>query len=188
MLPEEGKMLKHHLAISVCLGGLALAEQPQSTAPSTPRPRRAPNGAFGPARPWLRGPNVEQRLTARLNLNATQQNTVHTAIEESKVILKGVGEQERALHTQLGAAVRSGNSASIDQISQQLSAIHQQRTSAQAKALSQIYASLNADQKAKIDPELNRLWGAPGPTGAGVRGRIPRSAPNGAAAPQPGQQ
>jgi hypothetical protein len=83
--------------------------------------------------------------------------------------------------------VRSGNSASIDQISQQLSALHQQRTATEAKALSKIYASLNADQKAKIDPGLNRLLGAAGPRGAGVRGRIPRTAPIGAAAPQPGQ-
>src|SRR5215471_17394010 len=184
MLPEEGKMLKHYLAISVCLGSLALAQQPQSTAPSTPRPRRA----FGPAGPLLGGPNVEQRLTARLNLNATQQNTVHTAIEESKVILKGLGEQERELHSQLGAAVRSSNSASIDQISQQLSAIHQQRTATEAKALSKIYAALDADQKTKMDPELNRSFGAPGPRGVGFRGRGQRTAPNGAAAPQPAQQ
>lgn len=176
-------MLTRYLVVSVCLTGLALAQQSQSTAPSTPRPRRAPNGAFGPPGPWLSGPNVEQRLTARLNLDATQQNTVHTAIEESKVILKGVGEQERELHSRLSAAVRSGNSASIDQISQQLSAIHQQRTATEAKALSKIYASLNADQKAKIDPELNRSLGMPGgPRGA--RGRGPRTG----AAPQSAQQ
>jgi hypothetical protein len=169
---------------------LALAQaQPaasSSTPPPTRGPRRAPDGAFGLGRPWLGGPNAEQRLTARLNLNATQQNTVHTALEESKVILKGVAQQERDLRTQLSAAVRAGNSANIDQISQQLSAIHQQRTATEAKALSKIYASLNADQKAKIDPQLNRSLGAPGPRGA--RGRVPQTSANASAAQQPAQQ
>jgi hypothetical protein len=133
----------------------------------------------------LGGRNTEQRLTQRLGLNAAQQNAVHTAIAESRVILKGVDQKERDLRTQLAAAVRSGNEGSIDQVSQELSAIHQQRTAVEAKAMSKIYASLDANQKARLDPELNRSLGVPGPRGP--RGRGPRPAPNGNA-PQPAQQ
>ncbi|HLH42738.1 MAG TPA: hypothetical protein VKV74_07125 [Bryobacteraceae bacterium] len=179
-------MLTRYLTVLV-LSGLALAQQAQQPTQSAPAPR--PRGGFGRGfgpGALLDRPNLEQRLTARLNLNATQQNAVHTAIEESKVILKGVAEQERGLRTQLAAAVRSGNSASIDQLSQQLSAIHQQRIATEAKALSKIYASLNADQKAKIDPEVNRSLGAPGPRGG--LGRGPRAGGNNSASPQPVQQ
>jgi hypothetical protein len=179
-------MLIRNVAVFLFLGSLAWAQQTPPTGPPAPRPRGPFGDGVGLRGPWLGGPNVEQRLTARLSLNATQQNTVHTAIEESKVILKGVDQPERGLRTQLAAAVRSGNSANIDQISQQLSAIHQQRTATEAQVLSKIYASLNADQKAKIDPELDRSLGAPGPKGA--RGRGPRNTPNGSAAPQPAQQ
>lgn len=179
-------MLTRYLTVFVCLSGLASAQQAQQPTQPAPGPRGGFGRGFGPGGPLLGGPNVEQRLTARLNLSATQQNTVHTALEESKVILKGVDQQERDLRTQLTAAVRSGNSASIDQVSQQLSAIHQQRTATEAKALSKIYASLTADQKTKIDPELNRSMGAPGPGGG--RGRGPRPGASNSAAPQPAQQ
>jgi hypothetical protein len=74
----------------------------------------------------------------------------------------------------------------IDQISQELSRIHQQRMATEAKAITKIYASLNADQKATIDPEVNRSLGVPSPRGAGGR-RGPRPVLNGNA-PQPAQQ
>jgi len=140
---------------------------------------------------WLDGPGgianprAEQRLTQALNLNAAQQSTAHTAIEEAKVILKGAAQQERDLRTQLGAAVKTGDEAGIERISQNLAALHQQRTSTEAKALAKIYGSLTADQKTLMDRALNRSLGSPG---AGARGpRPPRGAqpPN---APQAAQQ
>lgn len=182
-----------YVAICFCLTGLVLAQQQtQPPAPGT-RPGRGGRGpgpgfgggpGFGPGELRLEGRNVEQRLTKQLNLNATQQNTVHTAIEESKVILQGMDQKEAGLRTQLATAVRSGDTSKIDSLTQELSTIHQQRSATEAKGISKIYASLSSDQKAKIDPQVNRALGVPG----GRRGpRGPRPAPNGTA-PQTPQQ
>jgi hypothetical protein len=121
---------------------------------------------------------AEQRLTQRLSLNAAQQNTAHTAIEEAKVILKGGAQQERDLRNQLATAVKSGDEAGIERISQNLAALHQQRTSTEAKALSKIYGSLNSDQKTLMDRELGRSLGVTGQDGRGPRpSRQPKQNP-----------
>lgn len=177
-------MFIRHAAICFCLTGLVVAQQTQTPAqPTAPGTRNGRGGrgfgpGFGPGELRLEGPNVEQRLTKQLNLNATQQNTVHTVVEESKVILQGMDQKETGLRTQLATAVRSGDASKIDTLTQELSTIHQQRSATEAKAISKIYASLSSDQKAKIDPALNRTLGVPG----GRRG--PRPAPPNGAAPQ----
>jgi hypothetical protein len=127
---------------------------------------------------------TEQRLTQRLGLNAAQQNTAHTAIEETKVILKGAAQQERELRTQLATAVKSGDEAGIDRASQSLAALHQQRTSTESKAIAKIYGSLTADQKTLMDRELNRSLGVPGQS----RGPRPPHGPNQSQQPQGAQQ
>src|SRR5215472_4529910 len=133
-------MLKGVLAVSLCLSGLMFAQEAQQA----PQPGQRSRGGPGRGRggPWLEGPGgltgpmTEQRLTQRLGLNATQQNTAHTAIEEAKVILKGAPQQERDLRNQLATAVKSGDEAGIERASQNLAALQQQRTSTEAKALS----------------------------------------------------
>src|SRR5215472_3650213 len=133
-------MAKRLLVVSLCFCGLvfAQAQQPSQTGP---RPRGGPGGPGGRGL-WLDGPagiadpRAEQRLTQRLNLNAAQQNTAHTAIEEARVILKGAAQQERDLRNQLATAVKSGDEAGIERASQNLAALQQQRTSTEAKALS----------------------------------------------------
>jgi hypothetical protein len=178
MLAEEVQTMSiRYVAICLCLTGLVFAQQQtQPPAPGTPGGR-----GFGrrPADLRLEGRNVEQRLTKQLNLNATQQNIAHTAIEESKVILQGMNQKEAGLRTQLATAVRSGDNSKIDSLTQELSTLHQQRSATEAKAISKIYASLNSDQKAKIDPVVNRTLGVPG----GRRG--PRPGRNGNAPPTP---
>ena len=169
-------MIKQILVVSLCVGGLVMGQQAPQTPPSGPRPR-GPRPEFGPGFRGLNDPNAEQHLTQRLKLNAQQQNTVHTAIEESKVILKGAVQQEQTLRTQLTAAVKAGNEGNIDQISQQLATLHQQRTATESKALAKIYGSLSADQKIVMDRELNRQLDVPGPGGRGPRpGRGPAPA------------
>jgi hypothetical protein len=151
-------MIKRYAITIFCLSGLVLAQQ---TPPAGPRPRIG--RGFGPGAGGIDDPRAEQRLTQRLGLNAQQQNTVHTAIEEARVILKGAGQQERDLRTQLSAAVKAGNEADIDRISQGLANLHQQRTATEAKAMAKIYGSLNADQKIVMDRQLNRSLDVPAP-------------------------
>ncbi len=130
-------------------------------------------GGFGPG--GFAGPMSERRLTRELNLNAAQQNTVHTALEEARVMLQGTAEQERDLRTQLATAVKSGDEASIDRISQGLANLQQQRIAVQAKAMAKISGSLNADQKTQIDRQLGRALGAQGPRPRA--GRAPQAPP-----------
>jgi Spy/CpxP family protein refolding chaperone len=177
-LEEAQTMSIRYAAVGLCLTGLVFAQQQtQPAAPGTRGGRvgRGPGPGFGPGELRLEGRNVEQRLTKQLNLTATQQNTVHTAIEESKVILQGMDQKEAGLRTQLATAVRSGDASKIDSLTQELSTIHQQRSATEAKGILKIYASLTSDQKAKIDPAVNRALGVPG----GRRG--PRPASNGKA-------
>ena len=149
--------MMRRLLASLCLAGLVSAQQLPP-----PRPR-------GPLGPGMGGPMSERRLTRELNLNSEQQNQVHTAIEESRVILKGTDQRERDLRTQLATAVKGGDEAGIDRISQDLATIHQKRTAVQAKTMAKIYGSLTADQKALMERPLNRSLGVPGPRPRGPR-------------------
>ncbi len=180
------------LAISICVTGLALA-QTTTPAPATgPAARgRGPGREFGrgPGRGLdVFGPNAEARLTRQLGLDATQQNTLHTAILGAQVQRKGLNEKTASLQTQLAAAVKAGNESAIEGISRDISGLHEQQTSIHAKTLSTLYNSLNATQKAKVEPMINRELGVPGPgRGAGDRGpggRGPRPAQPTAVAPQ----
>jgi hypothetical protein len=185
MVAEEVQTMSiRYVAVCLCLTGLVFAQQQTQTQPAAPGTRGGRGGGlgrgFGPGELRLEGRNVEERLTKQLNLNATQRNTVHTAVEESKLTLQGMDQKEAGLRKQLATAVRSGDASQIDSLTQELSSIHQQRTATEAKGLSKIYASLSSDQKAKIDPAVNRALGLPG----GRRGPGPRPAPNGNAPQQ----
>jgi Spy/CpxP family protein refolding chaperone len=161
---------------TVFLAGM-LSAQPAPPAPGAgtppPPPARGPRGGFGGG---LGGPLSERRLTQQLGLNAEQQNKVHTAIEETRVSQQGMAQKEGDARTRLATAVRAGNEAQIDSISQELSQLHQQRTAAQAKTLAKVYAALSPDQKTRIEGELNRTLGVPGVRGPGP-GRGPRRGP-----------
>jgi len=168
-------MMLRGLIFGFCLAGFAAAQQP---APGPGFGGRGPRGGFGPG--GFGGPMSERRLTRELNLNATQQNAVHTALEEARVMLQGNAQQKRDLRTQLATAVKSGDEAGIDRISQGLASLHQQRIAVQAKAVAKIYSSLYADQKTQVDRQLNRAVGAPG--------QRPRPARPPQAPPPPPQQ
>lgn len=119
-------------------------------------------------------------MTQQLGLTAEQQNKVHTAIEEARVVQQGMAPKEGDARTRLATAVRAGNEAQIDSISTELSQLHQQRTASQAKALAKVYATLTPDQRTRIEGELNRTLGVPGVRGpgpAGAGGRGPRRGP-----------
>lgn len=181
-------MTMRFLAVSICAAGLAFAQTATPPAPTTgTNPTQGPRGR-GPGRGPGRGsgggfrgldvlgPRAEERLTKQLSLNATQQNTLHTAILSAQVQRKGLNEQSRSLQAQLATAVKGGNESAIDSITRELSSLHQQETSVHAKTLATLYGSLSAEQKVKIEPALNRELGVPGPrpAGRGPGGRGPR--------------
>jgi Spy/CpxP family protein refolding chaperone len=152
---------------------------PQGTPPAPPPAARGLRGG-GPG--FGLGPLSERRLTAQLGLTAEQQNKVHTAISEGSVLQQGMVQKEGDVRTRLATAVRAGNEAQIDSISQEMSQLQQQRTAVRAKTLAKVYATLTADQKTKVDAELNRTLGVPR---AGGPGRGPRPRRGGPGAPPP---
>jgi Spy/CpxP family protein refolding chaperone len=165
---------------TVFLAGMLPAQAPPPAPPAgAPAPPAPPaRGPRGPVGGFRGGFLSERRLTQQLGLNAEQQNKVHTAIEESRVVEQGMAQKEGDARTRLATAVRAGNEAQIDSVSQELSQLHQQRTASQAKTIAKIYGSLTADQKTRIESELNRTLGVPG-----LRGRA--AGPGGSRRPPP---
>ena len=171
-------MKNRSLVITLCLAGFAAGLVPaQAPPPPPPGPR-----AFGPGR-GFGGPLSERRLAAQLNLTAEQQNKIHTALQEAQVLQQGMGQRERGLRTQLAAAVRAGNEAQIDSITQEMSQLNQQRSAIRAKSLAKVYGALTADQKTRIDRQLDGSLGVAQPRGPRRGGRGGPPAP-----PAPQQQ
>jgi hypothetical protein len=115
------------------------------------------------------GPDTETRLTKTLNLNATQQNAAHTALQEHRVATAGLGDQMHTLQTQLHAAIKAGAPDQIDKLTTTISTLRQQQEASQAKAAAKIYATLNDDQKTQVGDHLEMLMGG-GPFGRGPGG------------------
>ena len=138
---------------------------------------QGPRGFGGPGGPG--GPDSEARLTKTLNLNATQQNAAHTALQEHRVATKGLSDQAQTLNTQLHAAIKSGAADQIDKITASLATLHQQQLASQAKAASKIYATLSEDQKPQIGDHIEMLMGGgPGMRGPGGPGPVRRMPKN----------
>jgi Spy/CpxP family protein refolding chaperone len=140
------------LLLTIAATGLVFAQGPQHRF----------GGPGGP------GPDMEGRLTKTLNLNATQQNAVHTALQEHRVATSGLSDQMHGLNTQLHAAIKAGAADQIDKISSSIGVLHQQQLASQAKAAAKIYGALNDDQKTQIGDHLEMLMGGgPGMMGPG---------------------
>ena len=142
------------IALSLAIGAAVWAQPPQGPGP---------RGRFGPGR----GPaNIETRLTQALGLDATQQNALHTAFEEERTQIKGMMQQRQTLHQNLAAAIKAGNSDQIDQVTQQMAALDQQRNAIHAKSMMKVYSGLTADQKTKAGANLEMLLGPGGGPGS----------------------
>jgi Spy/CpxP family protein refolding chaperone len=164
-------MKRFAFALSLLAAGLVCAQTPQA---ATATPGSGPH-------PHMRGPHggnpddrFEAHLTKALSLNATQQNTVHTVLEERRVSTKGLGQQMQALHTQMVTAIKNGDESSIEKVTTEMGTLHQQEQTAHAKAVSKIYASLTAEQKTKVGAHLEMLMHeGPGFEGFGRHGGPP---------------
>jgi Heavy-metal resistance len=119
------------------------------------------------------GPDTEARLTKTLNLSATQQNAVHSALQEHRVATTGLFDQVHNLNTQLHSAIKSGAADQIDKISASLATLHQQQLASQAKTAAKIYAALSEDQKTQVGDHIEMLMGG-GPGGPGPGGPRPQ--------------
>jgi len=162
--------------MTLAVAGLACAQTQDSQQQPRPRFNRgdAPPGGGG-----FGGPNSESRITKHLGLTAEQQNKMHTAFAEHQVTVKGIGDQMRTAHDTLTAAIKSGNEGQIESASQTIAQLQHTETSAHAKAIAKIYATLTPEQKVKAGDKLEGLMGGGpgrGPGGPGGPGGGPRPA------------
>ena len=156
--------MKRSLLISICLGVLTAG-----LVSAQPAPGQGPGRGRGPGRPGPGfGPGMnehmnEQRLSRFLDLSAEQQNRIHTVFQEAQVIAKGLPERNADLNKQLSAAVKAGNDAEIERISQDLARVHQEQLALRAKTMAKVYATLTPEQKARFDRQVDGAFGVRGP-------------------------
>src|SRR5262249_11128517 len=138
-----------YLALTLLAAGALLAQPPG------PRPRfGGPGGRGGPH-------DFATRLSPHLGLTAAQQNKVHTIMAESRVATKGSHEPTPSLNASLKDAIKAGDEMTIEKITQEMGALHQQQTANHAKTMAKIYATLTPDQRTKVGPNLEMLLGGP---------------------------
>lgn len=134
-----------------------------------------------------RGARLEKIITRMLQLDATQQNQLHTFLEESRVASQPLREQMPDLHKSLMDAIKANDTAQIDSLTTQIANLEQQLSAIRAKTAAKIYAMLTDEQKAEVGPGLGMLLnGGFGPMGRGGRGpggRGPGGPPPSAPAP-----
>jgi Spy/CpxP family protein refolding chaperone len=142
--------MRASIVLSLLAAGLAVAQPPAG------RRGFGPGGAPGGA-----PRDFETRLTQRLGLSATQQNTVHTVMAESKLSMQNMHQQMQTAHSALTEAIKSGDETRIEKAAQDMGNLHQQQTAIHAKSMAKIYATLTPDQKTKAGANLEMLMGGP---------------------------
>jgi len=134
------------------------------------------------------GARMERFLTRSLQLDASQQNQLHTFIEENRVATQSLRDQMPDLRKGLMEAIKANNTAQIDTLTTQMGNIEQQLSAARAKTAAKFYAVLNDAQKADLGARIGMLMGGFGPGGfggpMGRGGRGPGGPPPAATTPQ----
>jgi Spy/CpxP family protein refolding chaperone len=126
--------MKRYLVIFTALGamaaGMALA---QTSAPS-------------PAAPKAR---LTKNLIQALDLSAAQKQQGKTILQNTRQQTQPLAQQLKADRQSLSAAVQSGDSAQIQQLSTAMGTLHGQVLAIRSAGKAQFYALLTPDQKAK---------------------------------------
>lgn len=105
----------------------------------------------------------ERRLQKELGLNAEQSNRIHTIMQEHHVSQQGTRDKVGTLHTSLATAVKNGDEGQIESITREMGNLHHQELSGRAKMWAKVMSTLTADQKAKIAPQMDHMFGGMGP-------------------------
>ncbi len=99
------------------------------------------------------------RVAANLNLTPEQQDKIRAAFDEAAAFRKGMVERGSELRGQLAAAVKAGDEAQIDKISQDLGQFLQHQIAFQAKTVAKVYGTLTAEQRGKLEEEVKSSLG-----------------------------
>ena len=128
----------------------------QTTPATSPHASQGSNAVHSHARQgavtWQ--DHVTQRLTARLNLTADQQQRVKAIFKESRDQNQPLAAEIHDERMALRNAVKTDNPAQIDQIMQANQGLNAKVGATYLKAMAKIYTILTPDQKAKFDHEF----------------------------------
>jgi Spy/CpxP family protein refolding chaperone len=104
-----------------------------------------------PPDPAARAEHQVKRMTTMLSLNSQQQQQATAIFTNSAKAESSVHQQMRSAHDALKAAVKSNNTAAIDQAAATIGNLTAQSTSIRAKAEAAFYQVLNSEQQQKLD-------------------------------------
>lgn len=132
------QMLLKIAGVSALAAGLALG---QGAPARNPRARHAPQGG----------------MAAFLNLTDAQKQQSQSIFSAARESAASVSTQLKQDRQALAAAVKSGNSAEIDRLSNSMGPLLAQSTAIRAKAFAQFYGILTQDQKDKLGNRMGRM-------------------------------
>src|SRR5260221_8136527 len=147
----------------ILMGGVAWLSAGMLAAQDAPPTRHGFGLGGGGGRGPGGGPMSERWLSKNLTLSAEQSNKIHTIFQDAHVAQQGSLDKMSMLHTSLAAAVKNGDEASIESVTREMGNLHQQQIASHAKVMAKVYSTLTADQKAKVAPELDHMFGGMGP-------------------------
>jgi Spy/CpxP family protein refolding chaperone len=132
-------------AIGGMIVSTAAAQTPAPADQSTAQPTQMKSH-----RRAMGGPQMA-RLTKQLNLTVDQQNQARAIFQAARQQAKSVAPQVRTERQQMADAIKSGNEAQIDQITQQNAQLNSSTRASHAKAMAKFYSILTPDQKTRFD-------------------------------------
>jgi len=114
-------------------------------------------------------------LATHLSLTDAQKTQATKIFTDAQTASQTARDDTKAAHESMRDAVKSNNTAAIDQLARDIGAATTQLTAIESKAQAAFYAILTAEQKTKMDSMPMRGAGGPGgfgmsPAGMG-RGR-----------------
>ena len=146
--------MKRTLIILTALGAIAAA---MAIAQTTTTAAAAP--------PATIKARLRKQLINALDLSATQKQQAKTILQSTKTQVQPLAQQLKQDRQALSAAIQSGDTATIQQLSTAIGTIQGQVLAARSAGMAQFYALLTPDQKAKaveFQQKVQQVLGAKG--------------------------
>lgn len=122
-------------------------------------------------------PDPAKRIEMRVNMLANQLSLTEAQKAQATKIFTDAQTAAETARTAmqtaregLGEAIKTNNTASIEQLSRDIGSATTELTSIESKAQAAFYAILTAEQKTKFDSMPGRGMGGPGMGGPGMPG------------------
>src|SRR5579862_6215715 len=136
--------MKRQLQIIAALGALTAGSIFAQGASAPTAPPNAPKGTKVRAM-------VRRRLMKNLDLTATQKEQAKAIFQSAKQTAQPLTQQLKQDRQALTAAVESGDSARVQQLSTQMGSLRGQVLAVRAGAMSKFWTTLSPEQKTKAE-------------------------------------